>query len=119
MEQRPWGWFDTLAEGDGYRVKRLCIRAGQRFSLQRHHHRNEHWVVVAGEGSLECDGVRIAARPGTSLEVPCGAIHRATATAGDLLIVEVQRGDQLREDDIERLDDDYGRAPRSGGQRAG
>ena len=119
MEQRPWGWFETLAEGDGYRVKRLCIRVGQRISLQRHRHRSEHWVVVAGEGSLECGGARVAARPGTSLEVPCGAILRATATAGDLLIVEVQRGEQLREDDIERLRDDYGRAPRSGDQRAG
>lgn len=119
MEQRPWGWFETLADGDGYRVKRLCIRAGQRISLQRHRHRSEHWVVVAGEGSLECGGACMAARPGTSLEVPCGAIHRATATGGDLLIVEIQRGDTLREDDIERLEDDYGRAPCRSGQRAG
>ncbi len=52
MVERPWGWFETLGSGDGYLVKRLCIRAGQRISLQRHRHRLEHWVVVAGNGTL-------------------------------------------------------------------
>ena len=102
--ERPWGWFESLGSGDGYQVKRLCIHAGQRISLQRHRHRLEHWVVVAGDGDLECAGQRIA--------VPCGAIHRASAGHSDLLIVEVQRGDLLSEDDIERLADDYQRAPR-------
>lgn len=109
MVTRPWGWFETLGSGEGYLVKRLCIRAGQRISLQRHQHRLEHWVVVAGNGELECDGSRIPAQPGTTLLVPCGAIHRATAGAQDLLIVEVQRGSLLQEDDIERLEDDYAR----------
>ena len=107
--ERPWGWFESLGSGDGYQVKRLCIHAGQRISLQRHRHRLEHWVVVAGDGDLECAGQRIAAAPGTTLLVPCGAIHRASAGHDDLLIVEVQRGDELREDDIERVEDDYGR----------
>ena len=109
--ERPWGWFESLGSGDGYQVKRLCIHAGQRISLQRHRHRLEHWVVVAGDGDLECEGQRIAAAPGTTLLVPCGAIHRASAGQSDLLIVEVQRGDLLSEDDIERLADDYQRAP--------
>jgi mannose-6-phosphate isomerase-like protein (cupin superfamily) len=90
-------------------VKRLLIRAGNRISLQRHQHRSEHWIVVAGEGSLECEGKAIPAQAGTCLAIPLGAIHRASASDADLLIVEVQRGDWLSEDDIERLSDDYGR----------
>ena len=113
---RPWGWFENLALGssatgvaEGYVVKRLWIAPGCRISLQRHHHRCEHWVVVAGGGVLECgDGV-VAAQPGTTLFVPLGTLHRARAGAEGLLIVEVQRGDELREDDIERVADDYGR----------
>ena len=116
--ERPWGWFETLAfappacpgdAGGGYVVKRLWIAPRCRISLQRHHHRSEHWVVVAGHGVLECGDERIAAQPGTTLFVPVGAIHRACAGADGVLIVEVQRGDELREDDIERVADDYGR----------
>jgi mannose-6-phosphate isomerase len=107
--ERPWGWFETLGEGEGYLVKRLCIHAGQRISLQRHRHRLEHWVVVQGSGELQCEQERIAARPGTTLLVPCGALHRASAGSEDLLIVEVQRGTLLSEDDIERIADDYAR----------
>ena len=137
-QQRPWGWFEILAAGDGYLVKRLCVHAGQRISLQRHHHRSEHWVVVAGQGELECEGKLIAAGPGTSLEVPCTATHRCSAGAIDLIIVEVQRSALISaadiqcseasierseasierseasiersEADIERLADDYGRS---------
>ena len=109
LEHRPWGWFETLGSGEGYLVKRLCIQAGQRISLQRHRHRLEHWVVVAGSGELECDGHRLPAAAGTTLLIPCGAVHRASAGPEDLLIVEVQRGSTLSEDDIERLADDYQR----------
>ncbi len=108
--ERPWGWFETLASGEGYLVKRLAIRAGRRISLQRHQHRCEHWVVVAGCGELELEGEGIPAAVGTSLFVPIGAWHRAAAGQEDLLIVEVQRGAELREDDIERIADDFGRA---------
>jgi len=116
-QQRPWGWFETLVSGEGYLVKRLCIHAGRRISLQRHRCRSEHWVVVAGSGLLECDGSQFAADPGTGLVIPLGAVHRASAGSADLLIVEVQRGDQLREDDIERLADDFGRT--AGNRQAG
>lgn len=107
--ERPWGWFETLAEGEGYLVKRLVIRAGARISRQRHRHRQEHWLVVAGFGLIEVNGEALSAAAGTALVIPQGAVHRATATSADLLIVEVQRGELLREDDIERLEDDYGR----------
>lgn len=111
--ERPWGWFETLSEGEGYLVKRLLIRAGRRISLQRHEHRCEHWVVVGGSGQLVLEGQAMAAGIGTTLFVPKGAWHRAAAGDGDLLIIEVQRGTELREDDIERRDDDFGRV--SGG----
>jgi mannose-6-phosphate isomerase len=90
-------------------VKRLCIHAGRRISLQRHRWRSEHWLVVGGDGLLECGGEQWQAGPGTSLVIPLGAVHRASAGNADLLIVEVQRGERLREDDIERLADDFGR----------
>jgi mannose-6-phosphate isomerase len=109
VEHRPWGWFENLGAGEHYLVKRLCIHAGARISLQRHHHRSEHWVVVQGDGELQCNQLRIAAQPGTTLWVPCGALHRASAGNQDLLIVEVQRGNWLSEEDIERVADDYQR----------
>jgi mannose-6-phosphate isomerase-like protein (cupin superfamily) len=110
-EERPRGWFETLGGGSGYLLKRLCITAGRRISRQRHRQRCEHWVVVAGDGSLECDGRQLEARAGTTLFIPVGAIHRASAGRADLVIIEVQRGELLREDDIERLADDFGRGP--------
>lgn len=123
--QRPWGWYETLLPGppedspgsqatvEGYAIKRLWIAPGGRISLQRHRHRSEHWVVVAGHGLLECGDQRLEARPGTTLFVPVGAIHRASSGDDGLLIVEVQRGKVLREDDIERVADDYGRVVNS------
>ena len=113
---RPWGWYETLLppdpEGGGYGVKRLWLQPLGRISLQRHRQRSEHWVVVAGSGLLECAEDRIEAHPGVTLEVPLGAIHRASSGPEGLLIIEVQRGMVLREDDIERFADDYGRASR-------
>ena len=107
--ERPWGWFETLTSGDHYQVKRLLIRSGQRLSLQRHHHRCEHWVVVAGDGELQVGEESITATAGTSVFIPQGAIHRAQGGLADLEIVEVQRGSWLSEADIERLADDFGR----------
>lgn len=106
---RPWGWFETLAEGEGYRVKRLLISRGQRISLQRHHHRSEHWLVAAGQGVLTLDGQQLPLEPGVQVAIPLGAVHRAMASQQDLEIIEVQRGSWLSEDDIERLADDFGR----------
>ena len=107
--ERPWGWFETLAEGDGYRVKRLWIRRGRRISLQRHQHRCEHWVVVAGEGLLTLADQQQPLAPGTEVCIATAVVHRAEAQGSDLEIIEIQRGDWLSEDDIERLADDFGR----------
>ena len=107
--ERPWGWYETLITGENYLVKRLLVRAGQQLSLQRHHHRSESWTVVAGTGALLCSDHWLSAAPGVMLTIPCGAVHRVRAADTDLLILEVQHGEDLREDDIERLQDDYGR----------
>jgi mannose-6-phosphate isomerase-like protein (cupin superfamily) len=115
---RPWGWYETLAQDlptgslagqGGYLVKRLWVNPHNRISLQRHSHRCEHWLVVQGSGRFESDGQDLEAAVGTSLFVPQGAMHRASAGPDGLLIIEVQRGLELREDDIERFEDDYGR----------
>jgi mannose-6-phosphate isomerase-like protein (cupin superfamily) len=107
--ERPWGWFETLASARGYLIKRLWLLPSSRISLQRHHHRCEHWVVVEGDGVLECGGGRLTAAPGVTLTIPTRAVHRASAGDRGLVIVEIQRGDDLNDDDIERFADDYGR----------
>lgn len=107
---RPWGWYETVLEDRAYLIKRLWIDPGQRLSLQRHRHREEHWIVVAGGGELHLEGQVTPLKVGQTVHIPTGAVHRATASREGLLIVEVQRGGLLSEDDIERLSDDYGRA---------
>ena len=107
--ERPWGWYEDLISGDGYKVKRLLVRSGRQLSLQRHHHRSESWTVVAGDGALLCGETWQDASVGLMLTIPCGAVHRARGGQRDLIIMEVQHGTVLREDDIERLQDDYGR----------
>jgi mannose-6-phosphate isomerase len=110
-DERPWGSYTVLDEGDGYKVKRIVVNPGQRLSLQRHARRAEHWVPVSGAGLAVIDGVEIALVVGDAVDVPTGATHRAIAGPdAPLVFVEVQRGGYLGEDDIERLDDDYGRA---------
>lgn len=109
-QERPWGWFETLAEGPGYRLKRLVIQPGQRLSLQRHRQRSEHWLVAAGAGELWLDGAVQPLTPGASARIPRAALHRASAHGpGPLEIIELQRGEVLSEADIERIADDYGR----------
>lgn len=108
--ERPWGSYTVLAEGDGFKVKTIEVRPGQRLSYQRHKLRAEHWFVVAGQGVITLDGGAIEARPGISVDVPRGAAHRMQNTGSvPLAFVEVQHGDYFGEDDIVRLDDDYGR----------
>ena len=90
--ERPWGWYEELAEGPGYKVKRLLVKENARLSLQRHQHRSEHWVVAAGTGSVYCDGTWMDASVGNSFDIPVMAVHRAFGGPGDLLIIEVQKG---------------------------
>ena len=107
---RPWGTYTVLAEGECFKVKTIEVRPEQRLSYQRHARRSEHWFVVAGEGVVTLDGNRVEVRTGDAVDVPQGTAHRIHNTGVvPLVFVEVQHGDYFGEDDITRLDDDYGR----------
>ena len=107
---RPWGTYDSLESGPGYQVKRLSVKPGGAMSLQRHRHRSEHWVVVAGTARITRDGEVFELKANESTYIPLGCKHRIE-NAGDetLHIIEVQTGRYLGEDDIERFEDRYGR----------
>jgi mannose-6-phosphate isomerase len=112
FEARPWGGFSTLEEGPGYKVKRLVVEPGHRFSLQKHRRRAEHWVVVAGSPRVTINGKARRLKPRQAVTVPRGAWHRAENPGRTpVVIIEVQHGPYLGEDDIVRRQDDYGRAP--------
>jgi mannose-6-phosphate isomerase len=109
-EERPWGVFEVLAEGEGYKVKRIRVKPRQRLSLQAHRHRDEHWVVVSGEALLTCGDQNLKRISNESAFIPAGTIHRiANPGDSDLVLIEVQYGPYLGEDDIRRFEDDYQR----------
>ena len=111
FDRRPWGSFTVLDEGAGYKVKRIEVLPGKRLSYQRHARRAEHWMVVAGTGRVTLDGREITVRTDETVDVPVGTAHRIENPGADTLIfIEIQRGDYLGEDDITRLEDDFGRA---------
>jgi mannose-6-phosphate isomerase len=108
---RPWGEYLVLEDEPTHKVKRITVRSGKRLSYQRHSRRAEHWYVVTGTATVTLDGVDHTLASGQAIDVPRGAAHRmANHGEGDLVFIEVQMGDYFGEDDIERLDDDYGRA---------
>ena len=110
-EERPWGSWHVLDESDGFKVKRIHVRPRSRLSYQTHAHRSEHWVVVKGTATCILDDVESVVPTGGYVDVPKGAKHRiANAQGEELVIVEVQLGSYTGEDDIVRLEDDYGRA---------
>ncbi|MDR3361583.1 MAG: mannose-1-phosphate guanylyltransferase/mannose-6-phosphate isomerase [Desulfovibrio sp.] len=107
---RPWGWYETLSAGDRFQVKRIMVNPGASLSLQLHHHRAEHWVVVCGTGEITVDGDVTLLHEDQSTYIPLGARHRLTNPGRlPLEIIEVQSGAYLGEDDIVRFDDHYGR----------
>lgn len=107
---RPWGWFETLSEVAGHKIKRIGVHPGQQISLQRHHRRAEHWVVVQGTALVTLGEREFTLPEGGHCDIAQGQVHRlANRTEAPLEIVEVQFGSYLGEDDIERLQDDYGR----------
>lgn len=111
-DERPWGYYEVVDEGAGFRVKRICVSPGKRLSYQRHFQRAEHWYVVSGSGVVTLDDEEQPVRQGSSLDVAVRCAHRiANVGADDLVLIEVQTGDYFGEDDIERLSDDYGRHP--------
>lgn len=109
-DDRPWGRWEEYLNEDGYRVKRIIVNEGARLSLQKHSLRSEYWVIVAGSGIFTLDGEERPIQPGDSVFIPVGGVHRVMNTGSDsLIIIETQLG-QCIEDDIERLEDDYGRS---------
>lgn len=107
---RPWGTWQVLDEGAGYKVKRIEVEPGKRLSYQTHDHRAEHWIIVAGTATCTIEGRTVTAGPGERVYVEIGEAHRITNAHDELLvIVEVQLGEYCGEDDITRLQDDYGR----------
>jgi len=110
-EYRPWGSYTLLEDGQHYRIKRITFPPGRRLSLQMHHHRSEHWVVVNGTARVTLDGKEYLLRKGESTFVPIGSAHRLENPGLiPLEIIEVQIGDHITEDDIVRFSDDYHRA---------
>jgi mannose-6-phosphate isomerase-like protein (cupin superfamily) len=109
-EHRPWGYYEVLSSEETHKVKRIVVRPGKRTSLQRHRHRREHWHFLAGRALLVVDGSEIDAAPGSSADIGRGMVHRITNIGeDDVVFIEVQTGDYFGEDDIERLEDDFGR----------
>ena len=108
---RPWGFYLVLHEDAGYKVKQIVVNPGSRLSLQRHRRRAEHWQVVRGEAVVTRGKEFVRLHPGGSIDIPQGAHHRVENVGKEnLVIIEVQMGEYLGEDDIERFEDDYGRA---------
>lgn len=109
--ERPWGWYETVSEAPGHKIKRIGVLAGQRISLQKHAQRAEHWVVVRGTARVTLGEQSFDLTVGQHCDIAVGQVHRLTnVTTEPVEIVEVQFGAYLGEDDITRLGDDYGRA---------
>lgn len=110
-DERPWGGYLVLEDEPTHKVKRITVRPGKRLSYQRHARRAEHWFVVGGTATVTLDDAERTLGAGDAIDIPRGSAHRiANPGAEPLVFVEVQVGDYFGEDDIERLDDDYGRA---------
>ena len=107
---RPWGWYDSVDAGPRFQVKRIMVKPGASLSLQMHHHRAEHWIVVQGTAEVTCGDKKLMLSENQSTYIPLGEVHRlANPGKVPLEIIEVQSGSYLGEDDIVRLEDTYGR----------
>jgi mannose-1-phosphate guanylyltransferase/mannose-6-phosphate isomerase len=107
---RPWGSYESIDTSDRYQVKRICVKPGGKLSLQMHHHRAEHWVVVSGTALVEVDGKEVLLSENQSTYIPIGIKHRLINPGKlPLELIEVQSGSYLGEDDIVRFEDVYGR----------
>ena len=109
-DHRPWGWFESLALGERFQVKRICVKPGAALSLQSHNHRSEHWIIVEGTAKVTIDDEVKIVSEGQSVFVPLGAVHRMENPEKlPILLIEVQIGTYLGEDDIIRYEDVYAR----------
>ena len=109
-EERPWGWYEVIDQGDRFKVKNIEVKPGHRLSLQKHHHRTEHWIVVSGTAEVQLNDTKKLLGENQSTYIPLGHKHRLSNPGKiPLNIIEVQSGPYLEEDDIERFEDDHGR----------
>ena len=110
LAYRPWGSYEVLVDSEHYKVKRIVVKPSGRLSLQKHFHRNEHWVVVSGTASVTVDGQQFLVRPNESTYIKMGQVHRLENHGKiELVMIEVQVGEYTGEDDIVRIEDVYGR----------
>jgi mannose-1-phosphate guanylyltransferase/mannose-6-phosphate isomerase len=108
---RPWGWYDSIDHGPRFQVKRIMVKPGASLSLQMHHHRAEHWIVVTGTAEVTVGDKKVVISENQSTYIPLGEVHRlANPGKVPLEIIEVQSGSYLGEDDIVRFEDTYGRS---------
>jgi len=113
--ERPWGTYTVLDENSNYKIKRIVVNPGERLSLQMHHHRSEHWIVVSGTAKVTCGEKETIVNINESTFIPLGMNHRLENPGIiPLTIIEVQSGEYLGEDDIVRFHDDYSRVPEKG-----
>lgn len=109
-DTRPWGSYLVLDDEPGHKVKRITVLPDRRLSYQKHQHRSEHWFVVSGSGLVVLDGAEVAVKAGEAIDIPAGTPHRMCNVSDQpLVFVEVQHGTYFGEDDITRLEDDFGR----------
>jgi mannose-6-phosphate isomerase len=109
--ERPWGRYEVLQESQSHKVKCIWMNPGARLSYQRHKFRSEHWFIVQGSGKITINGKVSAVKAGDTVEFEVGVLHRLANTgANEIIFVEVQTGTYFGEDDIERIEDDFGRA---------
>ena len=110
-DHRPWGWFETLAIRGRFQVKRILVNPGASLSLQSHHHRSEHWIVVEGTAKVTINEAVKIVTEGQSVYIPLGAVHRMQNPGKmPMVLIEVQTGAYLGEDDIIRYEDQYARS---------
>jgi mannose-1-phosphate guanylyltransferase/mannose-6-phosphate isomerase len=107
---RPWGWYQRIDLGPRFQVKRIFVKPGGRLSLQKHHHRAEHWIIVKGTAEVTVDAKVLILHENEAAQIPIGAVHRLINPGLiPLEIIEVQVGSYTGEDDIVRIEDSYGR----------
>jgi len=110
MSTPPWGKWLVLSDEEDFKVKRIDVLSGKRLSYQKHFRREEHWEVVRGTGKVTVDGKDFILKPGDCINIKKESLHRVENVGEDtLVIIEVQRGEYFGEDDIIRVEDDYGR----------
>jgi mannose-6-phosphate isomerase len=109
-DERPWGSYEVVVDASDHKVKQIVVKPGKRLSYQKHARRAEHWFIVRGNGTVTLNDTPVPVAPGTAVDIARGASHRIENTGrDDLVFVEVQHGDYFGEDDIVRLEDDFGR----------